>query len=364
MVANRIWILIGKKVSGEATPQELSELEHLVANSGDSIHTITGLEQMWRTVNIESVHKSDEEIDQRWERFKGKIESDEQVVTITKSNKRSFIWLAAASILIILSVSLSLLTSNRVEGIDDTLITVQAHSGEPKKIKLPDGSTIWLNALSKVTYKKHFINNFREVNLVGEAFFDVTKDANHPFIVNTASLHLKVLGTAFNVRAFANEKKTEAALVHGSIEVTLVNNPDKKITLKPSEKITVRNGVPKADSAYAAIRTINKGNRAPVIPLMTLSNIHYNDEDPLPVETQWIEKKLAFESETLDDIATRMERYYGVKIEFEDESLKSFSFSGTFQTQTVVEAMKSLQETGGFRFKFRVENNNKITIYK
>jgi transmembrane sensor len=93
MVANRIWILIGKKVSAEATPHELEELQSLVADSGDSIHTITGLEEMWRTVNIESIHKSEMEIDERWERFKHKLEPQAHVIPLRKRSKQTYFWL-------------------------------------------------------------------------------------------------------------------------------------------------------------------------------------------------------------------------------------------------------------------------------
>nr|WP_294795528.1 FecR domain-containing protein [uncultured Mucilaginibacter sp.] len=361
MVANRIWILIGKKVSGEATLQELEELQGLIANSGDSGHTIDELEQMLLTFNIESTHKSDEEINERWEQFKSKLDPKLKVVPLKRSNKRKYFWLAAASVLVAFTAALALITGNII-GYDLFPKTIVASTGSPKKIILPDGSTVWLNAKSTLTPSKNFGVKLREVTLVGEAFFDVVKDRKHPFVVNTASMHLRVLGTAFNVRAFANEKKSEAALVHGSIEVTLVNNPDKKIILKPSEKITVRNSNLQIESP-ATVSLVEKGRTAP-IPLITLSNIHYKDQDPLPVEAQWIEKKLAFESETLEDIAARMERYYNVTINFQDESVKSLVFSGIFKEETLNDAIKSLQYTGSGQFKYKTEPNNQITIYK
>lgn len=360
MVANRIWILIGKKVSGEATLQELEELQSLIANSDDSGHTIDELEQTLLTVNIESPHKSDEEIDERWNRFKKKLAPDPAVVPLQRSGKRRFFWLAAASILVALAITFTLIKTDVFNY--DLANNIGAPAGSPKKIKLPDGSTVWLNARSTLTPSKNFGVKRREVTLVGEAYFDVVKDRKHPFIVNTASMHLKVLGTAFNVRAFANEKKSEAALVHGSIEVTLVNNPDKKIVLKPSEKITVRNSNLQV-APTSAVGLVEKGRTVP-IPLITLSNIHYKDQDPLPVEVQWIEKKLAFESETLEDIAARMERYYNVSINFQDESVKSLVLTGTFKDETLNEALKGLQDAGGSQFKFKTVRNNQITIYK
>lgn len=359
MVANRIWILIGKKVSGEATLQELEELQSLIANSGDSGTTIDELEQTLLTVNIESPHKSDEEIDERWNQFKKKIAPEPMVVPLQRSGKRKFFWLAAASILAALAITFMLIKTDVFNyGLANNVVKP---TESPKKIKLPDGTTVWLNARSTLIPSKNFGVKRREVTLVGEAFFDVVKDRKHPFIVKTASMSLKVLGTAFNVRAFANEKKSEAALVHGSIEVTLVNNPDKKIVLKPSEKITVRNSnLEVAPLPVAGL--VEKGRTVP-IPLITLSNIHYKDQDRLPIEALWIEKKLAFESETLEDIATRMERYYNVSINFQDESVKSLVFSGVFEEETLNDALKFLQVADS-QFKFKVERKNQIVIYK
>ena len=99
----------------------------------------------------------------------------------------------------------------------------------------------WLNADSKLTYDENFRGDYREVSLEGEAFFDVVKDKTRPFIIHTKTLDIRVLGTAFNVSAYESEKNTETALFRGSVEVTLHNNPEKKIVLKPNEKLMVNN---------------------------------------------------------------------------------------------------------------------------
>ncbi len=361
MVANRIWILIAKKVSGEATLQELEELQGLIANSGDNGSTIDQLEQTLLTVNIESPHKSDEEIDERWNQFKKKIAPEAEVVPLQRNKKRRIFWMAAASVMLACAVTFTLVKKDVFKyGLFAN--TIATPTGSTKKITLPDGSTVWLNANSELTPSKNFGSKLREVNLVGEAFFDVVKDPKRLFIVSTASMHLKVLGTSFNVRAYANEKKSEAALVKGSIQVTLVNNPDKTITLKPSEKIIVRNSDPEITEP-ATVGAIGKGRTVP-IPLITLSNIHYKDQDPVPVEAQWIEKKLAFESENLEDIALRMEHYYNVSIDFQDESVKSLVFSGAFKEETFNDALKNLQDASNGQFKVKKNADNKITIYK
>jgi ferric-dicitrate binding protein FerR (iron transport regulator) len=99
------------------------------------------------------------------------------------------------------------------------------------------------------------------------------------------------------------------------------------------------------------------------VPLMTLSNIHYQEADSLPSEAQWMERKLVFTSESFEDIAARMERYFDVDIDFQDQTVKDLTFSGTFKDENINEAMKALQATATGKFNYKIIKN-KITIYK
>lgn len=360
MDVNRIWVLIGKKLTGNATPEDIAELDSLMSGRIDTMYPIRELEKTWRAIKGQSNIKSPLQVDAKWKHFKTKLPAQTSIIPITSQKRNSWLWLAASVfIIIVAAIGLTISDSNYKTNLLTTII--EAPAGSTSQVILPDGSKVWLNAKSKLIYKKHFGEKFREVTLIGEAFFDVVKDAQHPFIVNTSSLHLKVLGTAFNVRSFANDKTSEAALVRGSIEVTLVNNPDKKITLKPSEKIIVRNNVISNAATKHMVPITPNNTNIKEIPLITLSNIHYKESEPLPEEIQWIEKKLVFTSESFDDLAARMERYYNVSIEFEDETAKDLVLSGSFKEENIYEAMKALQLTGNFQYKTA---NNKITIYK
>jgi ferric-dicitrate binding protein FerR (iron transport regulator) len=358
MDTNRIWVLIGKKIAGNATPVELTELDSLMAEHVSSDYPLRELEEIWLFDKNLPNEKTPDEIQVKWEKFKTKLPADNRILSLKQFKKnKPVIWLAACLIaaLFILIIKLSIDTFYNPDNLFTSV--VKAPAGSTGKIVLPDGTKVWLNANSKITYKKHFGERYREVYLAGEAFFDVVKDAKHPFIVNTSSLRLRVLGTAFNVRSFKTDKTSEAALVRGSIEVTLVDHPDKKLTLKPSEKIVVRN--PDA-TTIKSLLGINNTNSSQT-PLITLSNIHYSASESLPQEAQWIEKKLAFTSESFDDIAGRMERYYNVKIDFQDEDAKNIIFSGSFKDESIEQAMKALQASGNFHYKIA---DNTITINK
>src|SRR6185437_15508137 len=119
--------------------------------------------------------------------------------------------------------------------------TVSTRPGSPSKIQLPDGSLVWLNADSRLTYRNADQGATREVQLTGEAYFEVAHDPVHPFLIHTATIDIRVLGTSFNVQCYGNERTTETSLFQGSVEVTLRSSPDKKIVLKPNEKLIVHN---------------------------------------------------------------------------------------------------------------------------
>lgn len=359
MDVNRIWILIGKKVSGEATQQDIDELNGLLSGRIDNMYPLHELEEMWRSGKTEKRHLSPPQINERWQRFKQTLPENNmpEAHTVPLHRSNSFVRrmrLVAACAVFLIAGAISLVVWNAKSRGEIITARVKAPAGSMSEVRLPDGTKVWLNAGSELTYNKHFGESDREVTLSGEAFFDVVKDASHPFIVTTSSLRLKVLGTAFNVRSFLNDKTSEASLLRGSIEVTLLKNPDKKIVLKPSEKITVRN-----TSLETKVPTgILKDDQ---LPLITLSNVHYQELDSLPAEAQWMEKKLVFTSETFEDLALKMERYFNVSIKFHDESLKNLKLSGSFKNESIEDVMKALQFTGNFHYNIK---DKQITIYK
>src|SRR6185295_18900551 len=155
----------------------------------------------------------------------------------------------------------------------------------------------------------------REVSLTGEAFFDVTKDSSHPFIIHTSVMDIKVLGTAFNVRSYPGDASTETSLIRGKVEITVKNRSNAKIYLNPNEKLTVLNNV-----------TVNKitASQGPVKnaseKTLSVDQLNYSPVDSTPIETAWVDSKLRFQkNETFKEVALKMERWYAVTIIFDDK---------------------------------------------
>jgi len=224
---------------------------------------------------------------------------------------------------------------------------VSSPIGSKTKLLLPDSTVVWLNAGSKLSYNEEFGTINRNVTLVGEAFFDVKKSTT-PFIIHANTVQIKVLGTAFNVKAYPDEKTTETSLLRGRVEITLDKRPGELYILKPNEKLVVAN-------EPMGKKIIAPEKKQPIAVLERINHIN----DTTIIETSWVHNELIFEDETFGDIARKMERWYGITIEFSDDHIISERMSGTFTTETIQEALTALQYSTKFHYSVK---GNMITI--
>lgn len=228
--------------------------------------------------------------------------------------------------------------------------------GERKSFQLPDGSKVMLNAGSTLTMAKDFNANSREVTLEGEAFFDVSHNPGKPFIIHTSAMNVRVLGTIFNVKAYPADKTTETSLLKGSVEITLKNDEKKKIILRPNEKIVLPNLT--ADNVPAEKTTTKKVTAVPND--YTIAALTYIDS--AVKEVSWTENRLAFNDNSFEEIVPELERWYNVSITIEDEAIKQYRFTATFDQKNIIQIMDALQLTR--QFDYMVEQNNRIIIRK
>ena len=184
------------------------------------------------------------------------------------------------------------------------------------KLKLPDGSSVWLNAESSIKYPSSFPAHERRVEVTGETYFEVAKDPSKPFVVAVNRISVTALGTAFNVNAYSNEGALQATLVEGSIKVSA---PNKEKVLKVNEQIS----------------------------------IHDQDWKVKSTETSyviaWVDNKFKFKNETIEEVMRKIERWYDIKVSYKDEI--KFHFNGTIHRDLPVsKLLKLLEETGQVHF--------------
>lgn len=218
--------------------------------------------------------------------------------------------------------------------------------GAPEQQRLPDGSVVWLNSGSVITYGEDFMESKREVYLQGEAYFDIKHNAEHPFIVHAGNVDIKVLGTAFNVQAYKDEDKVETTLINGKIKVQVAGNPDKSFVLKPNEKLTVA-----MDLAQTAKKL--KRLQPPMIKKVQfkVEELNYPDQTAPLKEIAWLKDKLVFQNERFDELTKSLERRYDVNIIFQDPSLKTERLNGIFKNEDIRKALKILQMTTPFQYE-------------
>ncbi|TWJ01679.1 FecR family protein [Mucilaginibacter frigoritolerans] len=185
----------------------------------------------------------------------------------------------------------------------EVLLSAVTENGMLKEIKLDDGTAIWLNAGSKITYPEHFLNRKREVYLDGEAYFDVIHDASRPFIVHTNHLITTVLGTAFSVTAYKNT----------SIQLVTVNRG----------KVAVAH-----DHNTLGFLTPNKQ-----IEYNIKSGKSYLTDVDASSQMSWKDGKLQFENQDMQNIAARLGRWYGYSFKFEHRNIENCRYTASFNNK-------------------------------
>lgn len=199
---------------------------------------------------------------------------------------------------------------------------VMAGKGERASVVLPDGTKVYLNSQSKLTYPASFDVDHRFVNLSGEAYFEVTHDEKSPFIVSTPQAKVKVLGTTFNLYAYPGQEMFEATLVEGKVQVIPDKMPDKAVVLAPRQKVYY-------DVGTGALRVI---------------------EADLRVETAWKRGDLLFRSQSFMEIVARLESFYGMNIRVKG-TLPGELFTGSFHENDIHQVLRNLQQHYGFTFQ-------------
>ncbi|PXX95389.1 hypothetical protein DF185_21975 [Marinifilum breve] len=200
--------------------------------------------------------------------------------------------------------------------------------GEEYQLTLADGTKVWLNSESTLKYPTQFADNIREVELDGEAYFEVTKNKNAPFIVNTKQLNVEVLGTAFNLSAYGDEESIKTALVEGSVKISPKYEDLEDIIIKPDE-----------------MAVLNK------------------DEHKLNVEQvdakrygQWREGLFTFNEESLEDILRKLSRWYDISVFYEDDGARYQYFSGKLpRFNNCNDLLDMIEKTTNVEFEIKSE---------
>lgn len=215
------------------------------------------------------------------------------------------------------------------------MASIEAPFGEQIAITLPDSSTVRLNSGAKITYPSVFGRKERKVSLEGEALFDVRHDEEHPFIVSTFASEVKVLGTRFNINADIEEDSFTSILLSGKVKIKNLRDPEQEeMIMHPNDVVSIKNGV------------------------MSIGSLESTDE------ICWTEGLIDLRGEPFEQLMRRFEKAFNTDIVIKTDTMPDISdVRGKIRINDgIVNALRILQHTSGFRFS-KDEETNTITIY-
>lgn len=321
-------LLVTRKLAGSADPAELAELEALLEQYPALKERYDHLHHYFK----DPLYMAAENTEQALQRTLSKIKSQPMAVTSPKTKVRSirrWKWAAAAAAVFMLGGAYYFFNSGRQEPAAGRDHWVKRSNGKATRsfIELADGSRIWLNAESMLTYPEKFDGSSRELFLEGEAFFDVATNAKRPFIVHLKKGTIKVLGTSFNIRAYENEP-VQTAVVTGKVAFIpryegASRSAGDTILVTPDVKVTYT----------ASSGTLTKGSTI-------------GEEDKA-----WTEGRLIFRNATLEEIGASLERNFNKRVEFEANAPKQYRLTGSFHNNSLEDIMYYLSKSKAFHYR-------------
>ncbi|MFZ5429198.1 MAG: FecR domain-containing protein [Bacteroidota bacterium] len=270
-------------------------------------------EKVWRSLRLLS----------EMERFHPKraLQQINRKISQKTSQRWWYIWQRVAAILVIpvliTAVWLSLgKTRNSLVAVAPSWQTFSTPPGVKAKFYLPDSTAVWLNSSSSITFPSEFSGDLRTVSATGEIFFDVTTRPDQPFIVSLDKIHIRVLGTRFNIINYQNEGNCEIILQEGNIELCS-GTPDALTSLSP----------------------INPGELAIFDRNNNRINISHVDTEKY---TAWIQGKLVFKDDPMDEVVRKLNRWFNVDIEVADPRILEYVYTATFQDESLDQILELL----------------------
>jgi transmembrane sensor len=339
MKKDKFLFLLSKKLSNDISTEE-NELLTIAINSSDEYKQLA--DKLTKYFNQRKAKNSKtDKLRAAWARIAKAEEEDfegtfDYAAPKIKFSTNNFFKIAAVLILALASTLIvyTLQKRNQQE--------IQSfNTGNSKSFKLlADGTKIWLNKNSVLSYNSSFGKEKREISLKGEAYFDVVKNSSIPLFIHVGNITIEVKGTAFNVNAYSDKPYIQVALIRGLIKVSHTADPKNSVLLKPNQKLTIPNAVMGGNTSKFTIEPIN-----------TLALLN---------ETKWTSDTLIFRKEKLKDLAIQLEKKYELKIEIQSAQLKERRFSGTFTTETIKQALDALK----LSYPLTYTISNKLVIIK
>ncbi|HER09587.1 MAG TPA: FecR family protein [Bacteroides sp.] len=330
--------LVFRYLSGDASDGERDIVCNWLNDSAKNEKTFAVLKKIF----VELEYRYDDSIDSdaAFRKF--------QSLTVDKANEKPsgkplrwvMVWKYAAAVLFIMVTALTAYFIGRRSPVEVEMAAfeVSVPLGGKSSVMLPDGSSVWLNAGSHLTYSLDAGSGSRNAHLEGEGLFTIEKN-KYPFIVHTSHLEIHVTGTRFNVKSYPDDEKIETTLLEGEIRIE-ANADSAPIYIRPNQKLSYQKNLGKA--RVVSVETDQPVRKEEARTLRHDAIEVYSNVD-VEEAVSWQSGIMHIEGESLESLAKKLGRKYDVSFLFEDEELKTYSYSGTildFPLGQVLEALK------------------------
>ncbi|TDO03254.1 FecR family protein [Sunxiuqinia elliptica] len=317
-------------LTGEASDEEKEVFYKQLAQDKKQEELFMELKSLWLRTSIQNTKiDEDAEFNEIWRKVK---KGRKKVLNTTL--KVAFRYAAILIVVIGLSGAVGyFISQGNLENKYSQTQQFMATKGSVSVIELADGTKIWLNSDSKLSFRENHKKKERQATLIGEAYFQITHREDFPFIVKTGKLIVRDLGTTFNIKAYPEDNFIETSLVEGEADI-LSNEGSRILSLTPGES-----------ALY-----LKEENR---MELRSLSS---------HVLSAWRDGKFVIRDERLEDIFNELSRWYGVEFKFENEALRDYRFTGNIKkTTTAQHVLKVLKAATDFDYKI-IENVEKADV--
>ena len=312
MTDKNYMVLFEKYLRGESTAEETEALIDLIG-SEDKFKEMLEVELMNADPTIDETIKK---------RIFGKIrlETTREKSYLSVNWRKTMQWAAIFLLPVLSAFTVYYFTQRPQRNLQPTVITAQ--KGEKAEVVLPDGSNVWINSGSTLTYDKHFNGKERSVHLQGEAYFEVPENKKRPFIVHTKHITVQALGTSFNVRSYETDSLASAVLLEGKVKVSASGH---ETILSVNERAT-----------------FDKRKQTLLADRVEALNF-----------IEWKNGNIYFSNQTYDEIARALSRIYNVEIQFASEQLRPMRFSGTLGSSGIKNALDILSMTSPMYYEMK-----------
>ena len=306
--------LLEKFLRGEATPKEIELLDERMNDHPDGDFDSIS-RSIWGDGTIMSHNLPDEGQKEKMKNnLLNRINAEEDFMRSVRVNrKREFLHafsLAASILVVAMSVVFLILGDRQIHEYE-----VVAERGQKSSVTLPDGSHVWLNSASRITYTSDFNKKNRNITLEGEAYFDVAKNKKIPFVVNASEMSITAVGTEFNVRNYSDEDEVCTTLVEGKVIASTLGC-DISLTYG-QEAVLNRNS---GEMSFAVVSDLNH-----MVP--------------------WRSNEILLDGESLDNLSRILSRMYNVDVYFENDSIKTYTYTGLIRNNSLQNVLELVSNT-------------------